>query len=129
MRKELLVSPQHRVLFSGYKAELLFGETEVLVAAKHVVDGRGVRLKSCNAVTYIHLMFDRHEIVYADGAASESFHVGDVGLSAIAEPAREELFSLFPELRSAPDQFGNTARMCLKRYEARLLVPHFISAA
>jgi len=117
----LLVSPQHRFLFTGYKAELLFGCDEVLVAAKHLVDGRDVVQLAWPAVTYIHVMLDRHEIIYADGAATESFHVGDTGLAAISDPAREELFVVFPELRSHPDSYGPTARPCLKRHEARLL--------
>jgi Ca2+-binding RTX toxin-like protein len=119
----LLVSPQHRFLFTGYKAELLFGCDEVLVSAKHLVDGRDVGPVSQAAVTYIHVMFDRHEIIYANGAATESFHVGDIGLAAISDAAREELFGIFPELRSHPDTYGPTARPCLKRHEARLLQP------
>jgi hypothetical protein len=117
----LLVSPQHRFLFTGYKAELLFGCDEVLVSATHLVDGRAVGAVPQPVVTYIHVMFDRHEIIYADGAATESFHVGDIGLAAISDPAREELFGIFPELRSHPDTYGPTARPCLKRHEARLL--------
>ncbi len=119
----LTVSPQHRFLFTGYKAELLFGCDEVLIAAKHLVDGQAVTQTDQAAVTYIHLMFDRHEVIYAEGAATESFHVGDIGLSAIAGGAREELFALFPELRSHPESYGPTARPCLRRHEARLLMP------
>jgi hypothetical protein len=121
-RAPLLVSPQHRFLFTGYKAELLFGCDEVLVAAKHLVDGHAVTQVEQQAVTYIHLMFDRHEVIYAEGAATESFHAGDIGLSAIAGGAREELFALFPELRSHPESYGPTARPCLRHHEARLLV-------
>jgi hypothetical protein len=117
----LLVSPQHRVLFTGYKAELLFGTDEVLVAAKHLIDGRDVTLAPRPAVTYLHLMFDRHEVIYAEGAATESFHAGDTGLSAISQASREELFAIFPALRSDPGAHGATARTCLRAHEARLL--------
>ncbi|MET4129323.1 Hint domain-containing protein [Roseovarius sp. MBR-6] len=117
----LLVSPQHRVLFTGYKAELLFGTDEVLVAARHLIDGRDVTLAPRSAVTYLHLMFDRHEVIYAEGAATESFHAGDMGLSAISEAAREDMFRVFPGLRSNPGLHGATARTCLKAHEAQLL--------
>ena len=120
-RTGLLVSPQHRILFTGYQSQLLFGQDEVLVSAKHLVDDVDVRVKEMAEVTYIHLMFDHHEVIYAEGIATESFHAGDVGLSAICEEAREELFDLFPELRTAPQHAGDTARHCLKQYEARLL--------
>ncbi|WP_417726050.1 Hint domain-containing protein [Roseovarius sp.] len=122
-RTSLLVSPQHRFLFTGYKAELLFGCDEVLIAAMHLVDGHAVTQVEQEAVTYIHVMFDRHEVIYAEGAATESFHAGNIGMSAISAQAREELFAVFPELRSNPNTYGETARPCLKRHEARLLHP------
>ncbi|GAA6187460.1 Hint domain-containing protein [Litorivita sp. NS0012-18] len=122
-RRPLLVSPQHRILFTGYRAELLFGTSEVLVAAKHLVDGRDVRVLEREKVTYFHMMFDRHEVVYAEGAATESFHAADLGISAISDQAREELFAVFPELRSNPSQYGETARKCIKAHEAKLILP------
>ena len=119
--RDLLVSPQHRMLFQGYRAELLFGESEVLVAAKHLVDGVDVTQDAGGDVTYIHMMFDEHEIVFAEGAATESFHPGDIGLNAVHDAAREELFALFPSLRADVNGYGPTARRCLKRHEAELL--------
>ncbi|MEY1555955.1 Hint domain-containing protein [Yoonia sp. R2331] len=121
LERDLVVSPQHRMLFQGYRAELLFGETEVLVAAKHLVDGVHVTQDESETVTYIHMMFDEHEVVYAEGAATESFHPGSIGLSAIHDAAREELFHLFPDLRADVSIYGDTARKCLKRHEADLL--------
>ena len=121
-RRPLLVSPQHRVLFTGYKAELLFGHDEVLVAAKHLVDGRDVRILERHLVSYFHMMFDRHEVVYAEGAATESFHAGETGIAAISDEAREDMFTIFPQLRSDPGAHGDTARLCLKAHEARLLL-------
>ncbi len=118
---DLVVSPQHRMLFRGYRAELLFGDSEVLVAAAHLVDGRAVTRDPGGLVTYIHLMFDDHQVIYAEGAATESFHPGAMGLSALDAGAREELFALFPELRAMPASYGPTARRCLKRHEASLI--------
>lgn len=123
-RNPLIVSPQHRLLYSGYRAELLFGEREVLVAARHLVDDSTVRVQACDEITYLHIMFDSHEVIFANGIATESFHAGDMGLAAIADPAREELFAIFPELRSAPGQHRATARTCLKKHEAKLLLDH-----
>jgi hypothetical protein len=119
--RDLIVSPQHRVLFQGYRAELLFGESEVLVAAKHLVDGMDVTQDEAEMVTYVHMLFDQHEVIYAEGAATESFHPGDIGFSAVGDAAREELFAIFPELRVDPRQYGNTARRCLKPHEAKLI--------
>ena len=121
--RPMTVSPQHRFLFTGYRAELLFGTSEVLVAAKHLVNDLNIRQIEQPQVTYLHMMFDRHEVIYADGAATESFHAGDVGISAISDQSREEMFAIFPELRSNVGSYGDTARTCLKAHEARLLLP------
>lgn len=117
----LVESPQHRVLFQGYRAEMLFGESEVLVAAKHLVDGMDVTQDEQAEVTYIHMLFDQHEIIYAQGAATESFHPGDIGFSAVGDAARAELFDIFPELRADQSAYGATARRCLKSHEAKLI--------
>ncbi len=122
LERDLLVSPQHRMLFRGYRAELLFGESEVLMAATHLVDGHSVTVEEGGLVTYIHLMFDQHEIIYAEGAATESFHAGDVGLGALTDAGRDEVFALFPDLRSLRGAAGQTARRCLKRHETLLLL-------
>ena len=119
--RALCVSPQHRILYSGYQAELLFGTPEVLIAAKHLVDGTLVRQIDTPRVTYIHMMLDAHEIIYANGAATESFHAGEAGLSAITDASREEMFALFPDLRSDPNAYGRSARVCMKKHEAQLL--------
>lgn len=117
----LYVSPQHRMVYAGANASLMFAQSEVMVPAKHLVDGRDVVVCPQDRVTYFHMLFDRHEVVFANGAASESFHPGHEGLGAIDGAAREELFGLFPALRSDPAQYGNTARMVLRRYEAQAL--------
>ncbi|WP_428515551.1 Hint domain-containing protein [Roseovarius sp.] len=122
-RRPLLVSPQHRLMFSGYRAQLLFGESEVLVAAKHLVGlEHDVRIAERRLVTYFHMMLDRHEIVYAEGAATESFHAADVGVGALSDASREDMFRVFPHLRGDLTAYGDTARLCLKPHEARLLV-------
>ena len=121
--RPLFVSPQHRMLHRSATATLLFDTPEVLVAARHLVNGRSVRQVAKNEIDYVHILFDRHEIIFAEGAPSESFHPGQYGLNGVMGAAREELFALFPELRADPDSFGDTARRCLREYEARLLHP------
>ncbi|MGB0498537.1 MAG: Hint domain-containing protein [Rubricella sp.] len=117
----IVLSPQHRVLSRGGRESLLFGESEVLVAASHLVDGAGVTRQDCASVTYLHLLFDRHEIVIANGLPTESFHPGDIGIGGLHDATRDELLTLFPELRTGARSYGRTARLCLKRYEGALL--------
>ncbi|MBW6416868.1 Hint domain-containing protein [Celeribacter sp. PS-C1] len=122
--RDLIVSPQHRMLLNTWRSQMLFDTSEVFAAAKHLVNGTTIREARGGMVTYYHLMFDRHEVIFAEGAPSESFHVSDFSLTGVANGAREELFSLFPELRSMPTHHGDTARKCLKAHEVGLLIPN-----
>jgi len=100
----LEVSPQHRMLVAGWRAELLFGESEVLVAAAHLVDGNRITRAPRPEVTYVHLMFAGHEIVVAAGVPSESFNPGAAFLRRDSA-TRDELAALFPDLPD-PRQTG-----------------------
>ncbi len=92
------VSQNHRMLLTGWRARLLFGEDEILVPAKTLVDNCDVRICECEEVTYYHLLFDDHQIVNGDGVLSESFFPGAVALKAIGYDTQHEMFALFPEL-------------------------------
>nr|WP_321509673.1 Hint domain-containing protein [uncultured Celeribacter sp.] len=121
--RDMVVSPNHRMLMSDPKAALLFDTQEVLVAAKYLQRLAGVDSVPAAPVTYIHIMFDHHEVVLSDGTWSESFQPGDYTLSSIDADARSEIFALFPELRD-PSKRGDfiAARRILRKHEADLLV-------
>jgi hypothetical protein len=119
--RDLLVSPQHRMLCSGYRAQLHFGESEVLAPAKSLVNDFNVTVEYGGMVTYVHMLFDRHQIVVANGAPSESFFPGGTGLDSIEDAARSEVFELFPELRSNISSYGPASRICVKPHEARAM--------
>ena len=117
----LLVSPNHRLLITGYRAQMYFGTTEVLVAAKHLIDGHQAQKVLCPEVTYVHIMFDNHEVVFSNGRATESFFAGDIGLGLIEDEQRAELFAIFPELRTRQAVHRETVRYCVNHYESSLL--------
>lgn len=117
----LKVSPQHRMLISGWKAELFFGQSEVLVPAKHLVDGQVIVQQASNTVAYYHILFDQHEIIFANGAQCESFYPGDQILLQ-DRAVYHELSELFPELASPKGrQTQKTARATLRGQDARIL--------
>ncbi|RLL71051.1 Hint domain-containing protein [Paenirhodobacter hankyongi] len=120
---DMIVSPQHRMLLTGPRAELLFGEGEVLAAALHMVGMPGIERLEVEKVSYLHLLFDCHEIILANGAWTESFQPGDLSLGSMDAPQRDELFTLFPELRTQVET-GDwaAARLSLKRHEVRVLM-------
>ena len=121
--RDLRVSPQHRVLLSGARAELIAGETEVLAPAVHFLGLPGVvRDAAAAGVRYVHLLFDRHEIVRSDGLWTESFQPAAAMLSGMDAGQRGELLALFPAL-CAPDRGDYpSARSTVKRHEARLIL-------
>lgn len=118
--RDMLVSPQHRIFWSSIEAELHFGEHEVLIPAIHFVGLPGITREAATATTYIHLMFDQHQLVRADGAWSESFQPGVATLSAVDAVQRRELFELFPEL--AIGEAYAPVRSSLKQHEAKLVI-------
>lgn len=118
---DLMVSPLHRMLISDWRAELMFGEDEILVAAKHLINGDTIFRKPGGVVEYFHMMFDQHEIVYAEGCASESFYPGEVAMGSLDEEVQEEIFTLFPELRNGCLSYGQSARMEINAREAVVL--------
>lgn len=118
-QRPLRVSPQHRMLVTGWRAQLMFGTDQVLVSAKHLVNGDTIYAEPARNVTYVHVLFDQHEILFAEGSLSESFHPGAQGLSVLDQAARDELISIFPELSEQNvGRYGKTARLCLNRHEA-----------
>ena len=117
----LTVSPQHRMLISGSTSELLFGEKEVLIPAKHLLSWDGIHRARMDQVEYFHILFDTHQLIHANGAPSESFHPGEQALDAVTQDARDEILKLFPELADMPTAYGPSARVSLKGYEAEVL--------
>jgi hypothetical protein len=119
--RDLTVSPQHRILLSGWRAELLFGEDTVLAPAKGLLDDHSVRIVGeAEDVEYFHLLFDRHEIILTEGLPTESFYPGAYSVEELDAAARDELLRLFPEL-DQDDRPLHPAGPGLRPWEARLL--------
>jgi hypothetical protein len=120
--RDMIVSPNHRVLVTNEKVSLYFNETEVLASAKHLIGLDGIHKVNVVGTTYIHFMFDQHEVVLSDGAWTESFHPGDYTLKGIGREQREEILTLFPELKGKEglDNY-HAARRSLKKHEAQIL--------
>ncbi|MDQ2095858.1 Hint domain-containing protein [Rhodalgimonas zhirmunskyi] len=119
---EVRLSPLHRVLVRDALAELLFGESEVLIAARDLVNDHSVRPDPGGHVEYVHLLFDQHQVVFTEGLASESFLPGPQMNNSFEEETVAEICALFPELEPETGVgYGPSARLSLKRYEAELL--------
>jgi hypothetical protein len=120
--QDLLVSPQHRMLVRGPAARALFNEDEVLVAAEDLVNDQSVLVDAvAREVTYVHLMLDRHNIVFANGIETESFHPANTALDTLDPRDRARLLSLMPEAELNPMAYGGYARRNLSASEAAIL--------
>lgn len=123
-RRDLCVSPQHRMLIRDVWAELMFGATEVLVAAKDLVNDASIRIEERpgEEVEYFHLLFDRHQVIRAEGLETESFLPGPQIRSMFEVEVLAELVALFPELDPATGQgYGAASRPALRGFEAGIL--------
>lgn len=119
--RDLEVSPQHRIILSTPKLQPLYGISEGLAAAKHLVDGDTVSRREGGFLDYYHLLFDAHEIIWANGVPAESLYLGDVSQRALSDDSLNEIYSLFPRLVDQTDPAMALARPVLRGHEARLV--------
>ena len=126
---DLWVSPQHRMLLRGQAAQVLFNSAEVLVAAGDLVNDHSISVDlALREVTYIHLLLDRHNVIFANGMETESFHPSNTALDTIDPYDRARLLGLLPGIEANPHSYGDYARRNLSASEAAIL-RHEIRAA
>ncbi len=119
---DLLVSPQHRMLVKGPAAQALFNTAEVLVAAEDLVNDHSVTVDHMlREVTYIHILLERHNIVFANGMETESFHPSNTALDTVDPAQRAVLLGLLPDVATNPHSYGDYARRNLSGSEAAIL--------
>jgi hypothetical protein len=101
----LRVSRQHRMLITSQIGQRMFRRADVLVAAIRLTSLPGCYVdRRMRPMSYHHLVFDKHAIVFANGAPSESFFPGPQALKSLPRPARAELNALFPHLANGMAQ-------------------------
>ncbi len=118
--KVLTVSPNHRMLITGAMAELVCGDDELLLSAKMLINDRNVRRVHCGFVTYAHIMFDYHEIIWANDCPTESFYIGDNAIDTLNSAQAAEILAIFPELRCREKGQG-LARAVGRKYEGTVI--------
>ena len=122
--RDLLVSPAHRMLISDWRGQMLFGADEVLVSAANLVRGDLIYRVPQPRITYYHILMDSHEIIFAEGAATESFHLTREAAEAVEygyseeDAVAAEIARVFPELLACASR---CVRPAVKGYEARAL--------
>lgn len=120
--RDIELSPQHRILIADATADLLFGEPEVFAAAKSLVDGDAVSIRTGGEVEYIHLLCDQHEIITANGLAAETLFLGEVTTQTLDPDSIAEIDTIFPGRRDTFLPQHRLARPALRHFEAALWV-------
>lgn len=118
--RPLVVSQNHRMLITGATAELLFGQAEILVAAKYLVDDRSIRIRPCAQVCYYHFLCDEHQIIFAEGCPTETLYPGAQALNTVPPEDRDEIISLLPNLTLGKTP-SRMSRYALRGFEAAAL--------
>ena len=119
---DLLVSPQHRMLIKGAAAQALFNTPEVLVAAEDLINDGSIMVDHMlREVTYVHILLESHNIVWANGLQTESFHPSNTALDTVEEGQRAGLLNILPGIEANPHAYGDYARRNISASEAAIL--------
>ncbi|SLN50876.1 hypothetical protein ROA7450_02536 [Roseovarius albus] len=101
-KQDLLVSRQHRMQIVSKVAQRMFGTSEVLIPAIRLTELPGIFVDcDIKEVEYFHLVFEQHQIVFAEGSATESFYLGPEAFKTLSNEALAELTTIFPDLHNA----------------------------
>ncbi|SEK86408.1 Hint domain-containing protein [Roseovarius azorensis] len=123
--RDLKVSPQHRMLVSSRIAERMFGTAEVLIPAIKLIGLPGVFIdRSVTEVEYFHVLLDDHEVIFAEGAPSESLLTGPEALRNVGAAARAEIRALFPRIAEAEYVPSPARPIPLGRQQKKLVERH-----
>ncbi|TRD16260.1 Hint domain-containing protein [Palleronia caenipelagi] len=120
---DLCVSPQHRVLLRSDIVGRMFGSEEVLVPAIKLLDLDGVDQIDAGKTEYFHILMDKHEVIWANGAPAETLFNGPQAAVMLSDEARVEISEIMPQFFDvATATFGHKARLVSKKSKIAHLV-------
>jgi hypothetical protein len=120
--RDTMLSPNHAILNDHWKTSLYFGDTEVLTAAKSLLNADYAFRSSVVSVSYFHMLLDQHSLVQANGLWSESLYLGSECMKMLSRPNRFEIFSQLPQLGGEISGYGPTARQQVRANVGALLI-------
>lgn len=94
---DLIVSPQQKILLNSRITERMFEATEILASVRHLCEAEGIDVATdVNQVTYVTFLLDRHHLVNANGAISESIYPDPVAIKSIDDRSLTNLIKTEP---------------------------------
>ncbi|MEX0287461.1 MAG: Hint domain-containing protein [Paracoccaceae bacterium] len=115
---DLLVSPDHRLFVYQRSDQIGVGQSEILVKARHLVNGDSVTVQDGGFVDYFQILFDRHHIIYAEGIAAESMLIDSRTRSALPPDLIHKLKSILPAHGHRADHGFDVQKALLDRPDA-----------
>ena len=100
---DLVVSPDHRLFIYQRTDHLGTGRAEVLVKARHLVNGSSVQRLTGGFVEYYQMLFDTHQIIYAEGIAAESMLVSPQSCATLPAEVARRLSDMVPHQKPSFD--------------------------
>jgi hypothetical protein len=93
---DLIVSPDHRLFVYQRQDRIGAGQSEILVKARHLINGYTVFVHDAGYVDYFQILFDRHHIIYAEGIAAESMLINPRTRPALPQELLDKLGEVLP---------------------------------
>ena len=96
--RDLIVSPQHRMVLRSPVVQRMFGEPEIMVPACQLVGRPGItRLSSAQSVQYVHLLLDHHAVVFAENTPAETLFLGERASESFSQREYDQIALHLPK--------------------------------
>jgi len=117
--EDLLLGQHHRLLISDWRAEVMVGTKDVLIRAADLVDDDQIYIRSGGFIEYTQLVFDAHQIIYAQDMPTESLHITAELMSELPSEMAHDVLNAFPSL---PGAMPKPSRIPLETHDAQNLL-------
>ncbi len=115
---DLVLSPEHRLFIYQRSDALGAGRSEVLVRARHLLNGDTVVQEDGGFVDYFQLLFDSHQIIYAEGIAAETLLIDSRTRAALPQDVGESMGDSLKVHGDQPHQAYEVGENLLKHPDA-----------
>lgn len=110
---DIYVCPNHRLLLSGPEAMLLFANREVLIPARHFVNGDTVVVEPERSAHFFHVLLDQPELIYCEASTCESLVPAPEMLEKLPQDMTQQILAIKPDLSDNPQAYGTMPRWYL----------------
>lgn len=118
---DLRVSPDHRLFIYQREDRLGVGRSELLIKARHLVNDTTVHAQEGGFVDYYQIMFDDHQIIFAEGISAETMQIDTRTKPALPKDVEDKIKDTKGTSRQSSSKFEVHENL-LKRPDAAALL-------